>query len=85
MVCVACGRPTKGYSKCFACKSKEEREQSYDLGYQTGYLKGIADSPLQLDRKRWDQLRRLCHPDKHDNSPASNDAFQWLQTLEPKE
>lgn len=84
MVCVACGRTTKGYSKCFACKSKEEREQAYALGYQAGFLKGQNAVHSDFTRERWEQLRRLCHPDRHDNSRASNDAFQWLQSVEPK-
>lgn len=85
MVCVACGRATKGYSKCYSCKSKEEREQAYDLGYQTGYLKGQTESPLNINMARWRQLRQLCHPDKHHNSQTSTDVSQWLESIRPPE
>lgn len=83
MNCTKCGKASK-VSPCWKCQKEEVREEAYALGYQTGYLKGQQESPLQLTRERWEQLRRLCHPDKHDNSRASNDAFQWLQSIEPK-
>lgn len=44
-------------------------------------LRGGDEQPLQIDPKRLSQLRRLCHPDKHNNSKASNDATAWLNKM----
>lgn len=81
MNCSKCGKTSGKYSLCFRCERERIREEAYALGYQSGLLKGNA-SPL-FPRERWEQLRRLCHPDKHENSRASTDAFQWLQSVEP--
>jgi len=34
---------------------------------------------INADRLR--QLRRLCHPDKHNGSKAANEATAWLNEL----
>lgn len=34
--------------------------------------------PTQITPARLKQLLQLCHPDRHQNSPLSNDVQQWL-------
>lgn len=34
------------------------------------------DKPIELEMLN--RLIRLCHPDKHDNSKASNEVTAWL-------
>jgi transcriptional regulator with XRE-family HTH domain len=44
-------------------------------------LRGEDQPSPQIDLKRLSQLRRLCHPDKHNNSKASNEATAWLNKM----
>lgn len=81
--CSTCGVPSKGFDQCVKCRVKTARDEGYTLGYQTGFLKGQADSPLQLTQERWRQLNQLCHPDKHGDSRTATDVFQWLQSVKP--
>lgn len=81
--CSGCGVPVRGnYAQCWKCKQKEQVSAAYDLGYQTGYLAGeqakAKEKDTEITRERFDRLRRLCHPDKHGNSPASVEISQWL-------
>lgn len=81
--CTVCGVPSKGFDQCVKCRVKTARDEGYSLGYQTGFLKGQADSPLQLTQERWRQLNQLCHPDKHGDSRTATEVFQWLQSVKP--
>jgi len=53
-------------------------------GYYTDKIKTIearldaVERSGSVDRARVDQLIKLCHPDRHRNTPASNDATAWL-------
>lgn len=80
--CTDCGRPAGRYSLCFKCQLGKARTEGYELGYQTGYLAGeqakAKEKDTEITRERFDRLRRLCHPDKHGNSPASVEISQWL-------
>ena len=44
-------------------------------------LRGRDRPPPQINAERLRQLRRLCHPDKHSGSKASNDATAWLNEI----
>lgn len=82
MNCEQCGVKSK-YPICWSCRQKSERENAYNLGYQTGYLKGQHDVPTFLTLPRWRQLVQLCHPDKHQESKTATEVSQWLQDNKP--
>lgn len=41
----------------------------------------LVTDPLKLTRPKIDQLLRLCHPDRHANSPLATEITTWLLSL----
>jgi len=87
--CPACGMPyhqDQPWKKtCLSCWQKKKRaEQSFSgtseevqkLRAEVLRLRLIAPPPIAPDILS--RLIRLCHPDKHGNSEAANEATAWL-------
>lgn len=85
-----CGR-TKApqYDKCWGCMKDDAVNEAYTRGFQAGELKQAKFTQQQVNKvaeafkhafstKRLSQLISLCHPDRHNNSPASNEITVWL-------
>lgn len=82
--CRGCGRASN-YAECVKCKSKRERQESFDLGYQQGFIAGEKTKQTGLTKERWRQLVQLCHPDKHGDSKTAQDVSAWLNENKPDE
>lgn len=52
---------------------KRELEEAHSTG-----IAHTVYSCDSIDHEMLSRLIRLCHPDKHGNSPASNEATSWL-------
>lgn len=86
----ACGAAIKGrFPQCFRCQLKSARQEGYDLGYQTGFLKGeqakAANDTTAITKERYTRLRMLCHPDKHNGSKMAEEISAWLNSITPQE
>jgi hypothetical protein len=46
-------------------------------------MRAKLQAPPAIPRDQWRRLMLLVHPDKHDNSPASVKAAQWLNEVRP--
>lgn len=49
--------------------------------YETPARPAAVPGGISIDAKRWRQLAALTHPDRHGNSRASTEIFQWLNTI----
>jgi hypothetical protein len=58
-------------------RANDTGQARYEAGFAAGQsARGDQQSELNLTLIR--RLMRLCHPDKHANSPASNEVTRWL-------
>lgn len=86
----SCGSVVKGRGpQCFRCTLVTVRNEGYEIGYQTGYLKGVEDKAKEKDSsitpERYTRLRMLCHPDKHNGSKMAEEISAWLNSIKPQE
>ena len=72
---------------CWSCYRTQLVENAFARGYSAGAAEAIAraafvqQSGISIDRHRQRQLRQLCHPDRHDQSPLAHEVAAWLNLL----
>ena len=75
--CPRCGREKKpAFRLCWKCANNDRLRDEYERGYE----QGRADQRAAV-LTRFPQLVQLVHPDRHGNSPLSNDVTTWLLEL----
>jgi hypothetical protein len=90
-VCPGCGRAKQDRATlCFRCYLADQRKTPRTEGYAAGLREGRAETrggtrndpaAAQLPKERVRQLLQLCRPDRHANSPTSNEITCWLLGL----
>lgn len=58
--------------RCYAKMMQRNNKENQEVRIQKIYV----EKPIPLEMIN--RLIRLCHPDKHDNSKASNEVTVWL-------
>jgi len=72
--CDQCSTKTK--EKCLCRTCRENRNHDW---WRLGYVKGLEKAKQnKLPQDVLKKMLVLCHPDKHGNSPVSNEVTRWL-------
>ena len=97
-LCPICFKIDRGYDLYVGDKAllrlqekyRSARERNDDLESRYKRVRSKAKELMQsasnsvLTQERITQLIRLCHPDRHGNSPAATDVTQWLLSMRRK-
>lgn len=77
--CVACYKKASGLDLLAGDRQMIFlQEEIRRLEQQPPQIKTKIIKQTQIDKRIVMQLIRLCHPDKHQNSPLSTKVTQWL-------
>jgi len=80
--CVTCGGPVKQGStfvECWRCYVQRMVDEARKAGFAAGHAAARREpAGPSLDRTMLRRLLQLCHPDRHDNSAASQEATRYL-------
>ncbi len=72
---------------------QQNQELNSRLSSQADLISGMLEKLREYEREKqtagsipadmWRRLVQLCHPDRHGNSEAANNATQWLNKVRP--